>query len=83
MLTFAHSDGMKEKLFSKTKCPKCDGKGFVACVQGLALRELRIKAGVSLRKFAKKLSFSAAYLSDIERGRRNCSNAILEAYQQL
>ena len=38
---------------------------------GKAFREERIAAGIGLREMAKKLEISAAYLSDIELGRRS------------
>ncbi len=48
-----------------------------------ALRPAREKKGISLGTFAKKLGFSAAYLSDIERGRRACTPQIFYAYEAL
>ena len=41
------------------------------------LRYERIERGLSVREMAKKLKVSAAYLSDIELGRRNVSDGFL------
>lgn len=38
---------------------------------GKAFRKERKEAGIGLREMARKLNISAAYLSDIELGRRN------------
>lgn len=38
---------------------------------GKQFRDARIKSGKSLRAVAHKCGFSAAYLSDLEHGRRN------------
>ena len=38
---------------------------------GATVREIREAAGTSLRELARRLGWSAAYVSDIERGRRN------------
>lgn len=44
---------------------------------GQKIRELREDQDVSLREFAKKLNLSAAFLSDIELGRRFPSPEVL------
>jgi transcriptional regulator with XRE-family HTH domain len=44
---------------------------------GKYLRELRDKRDLSLREFAKKLECSAAFLSDVELGRRYPSEKVL------
>lgn len=44
---------------------------------GERIRELRDGKDVSLREFAKKLHLSAAFVSDIELGRRNPSEDVL------
>lgn len=38
---------------------------------GRLIRKLRRKHGVSLRTLAKRMGFSAPFISDLERGRRN------------
>lgn len=42
------------------------------------VREARKKKKLSLRDVAKQLGFSAAYLSDLERGRRNWSSDLFD-----
>lgn len=41
------------------------------------IKTLRLKAGFTLREFAKQVGISAAYLSDIEHGRRMPSDEVL------
>lgn len=64
-------------------CDACDGQGHIIKVKPDSLREVREKAGVSLRAMAKLLGFTPPYISDIERGRRNCTPKILKAYDKL
>jgi transcriptional regulator with XRE-family HTH domain len=45
---------------------------------GQYLRELRDKRDISLREFAKKLDCSAAFVSDVELGRRYPSEKVLK-----
>lgn len=47
---------------------KCRYDYAVLC--GKALRHIRLERGISLRAAAKRLQISAAYLSDMELGRR-------------
>jgi len=63
-------------------CQKCYG-GKVKLVEGESLRYLREARGISIRAFAKRLGFSAPYLSDIELGKRACTPKILKAYSKL
>ncbi|WP_040865730.1 helix-turn-helix domain-containing protein [Nocardia exalbida] len=51
-----------------------------APVLGPALRAAREAAGVGLREFARRTHWSAAYLSQIERGLRPLSDEIRQAY---
>jgi len=44
---------------------------------GEVIRELRQKADLSLREFARKLGISAPFLSDVELGRRYPSDEVL------
>ena len=64
-------------------CPCCGGTGKLSQIDGAALRKVREGTGISLRALARQLGFSAAYLSDIELGRRMCTGRILEAYKRL
>ena len=51
---------------------------------GERIRELREERDLSLREFARKLGgLSAAFLSDIELGRRNPSDKVLEAMARV
>jgi predicted transcriptional regulator len=68
---------------SKIPCQKCAGTGQLNQVDGTKLRKHREAKGQSLRSLAKGLGFSAAYISDIERNRRACTDEILEAYASL
>ncbi|MEU6562863.1 tetratricopeptide repeat protein [Nocardia nova] len=49
-------------------------------VQGPALRAARESAGIGLREFARRTHWSAAYLSQVERGLRPVSADIRKAY---
>lgn len=68
---------------SKVRCPKCNGAGVFIVVDPGSLRTRRQRAGVSLRTFAKAIGLSAPYLSDVEHGRRNCTNKIEAEYAKL
>lgn len=48
-----------------------------------ALREERVKKRVSLREMARRLKVSAAYLSDVELGKRNISTNLYEKLKKL
>ncbi len=50
---------------------------------GTALRAVREAAQIGLREFARRTHWSAAYLSQIERGQRPVSDEIRRAYRQL
>lgn len=53
-------------------CPACSGNGFVTdpVETDAAMRKARKDAALSLREVARRLQVSAAYLSDLELGRR-------------
>lgn len=65
------------------KCPKCNGTGRVPDDRaiGLAMRRLRESKEISLRALARRLEVSAAYLSDLELGRRHWHENVTEAYR--
>lgn len=65
-------------------CPKCDGTGSVLDprMMGQQMRELREKKGVSGRELARRLGFSAPYVSDLELGRRSFNTALIQRYKQ-
>jgi predicted transcriptional regulator len=50
---------------------------------GEALRRERMKKKVSLRSLAKTLGISAAYLSDVELGKRNLSSTLYDKLKKL
>ena len=43
---------------------------------GESLRKMRLKRGMSLRELARTAKVSASFLSDIELGRRMCSERV-------
>ena len=53
-------------------CPRCDGTGRVPDdrILGAKMRARREATGLSLRDLAKRCGWSAAYVSDLELGRR-------------
>ncbi len=64
-------------------CPKCDGAGKIGVIVPESLRKKRLAAGLGLRELARRADLSAAYLSDIEHGRRNCTEGIERIYSKL
>jgi len=49
---------------------------------GTMLREARLRAGLSLSAMATRTSYSVSHLSNVERGRRPVTDAILLAYDR-
>jgi transcriptional regulator with XRE-family HTH domain len=72
---------MSEQKFTDEPCPRCGSAQRV--VNGAWLRERRTRAGLSLRDVGARLGYSAVYLSDIERGRRNALPRIVKVYEAL
>lgn len=63
---------------------KCGACGHPKLVYGWPwLRYVRKNAGVGLREMSKKLCVSAAYLCDIELGRRRCPDRIGKHYEKF
>ena len=60
-------------------CPRCNGAGYMGAVNGKKLRAERKMAGITLREVARVVGISAAFLSDIELGRRQPSRMVREA----
>ena len=58
-------------------CPECGGAGRVDTPEtiGERIRHTRKRLGLSLRELARRVGISAAFLSDIEHGRRGMSGA--------
>lgn len=69
---------LHERFVDYPTCQTCNGDGHVARIDGIAIRRLRQDAGYSLRTMADKLGISAAYLSDMELGRRRMSFELAE-----
>lgn len=61
-------------------CPKCKGRGKLPdqVKLGYAMRNIRGKE--SLRSLGKRIGFSAPYLCDLEKGRRNWTDALMKKY---
>lgn len=65
---------------------------FVPCTKSIVLidsgptgkkaRALRIDAGITLRKFAERMGFTPAYVSDLELGRRAWSERMVDKYER-
>jgi predicted transcriptional regulator len=65
-------------------CPKCAGSGHVLDPRavGQRWRQIRTAQGISLREMARKAGYSAVYLSDLERGRRNWTAQTMAHYER-
>lgn len=63
-------------------CHCCGGTGKEIDQTAIAaeLREKREKSGLSLREVARRMGFTAPYLSDLELGRRNWSEEKVAEY---
>lgn len=63
-------------------CPQCHGEGTVEnpAYRGQEMRRLRQAAGLSLREVARQMKLSAAYVSDLELGRRAWSKRLINDY---
>jgi predicted transcriptional regulator len=64
----------------KRACSNCQGTGKVDCILGSKMRELRERAGISVRAMAGRIEISAMYLSDLELGRRQFSEKLAERF---
>lgn len=66
-------------------CRHCGGSGQVRSEieLGIRMRQRREKAGLTLTAMANQLDLSAAYLCDLELGRRHWSPKLIEAYDKL
>lgn len=67
----------------KGACPHCGGDGRLVAVNPVWLRTVRKTSGVLLRELARKAGFSAAFLCDVEHGRRNCNAKLMALYEEL
>lgn len=64
-------------------CSRCGGSGRAWTTDPATLRARREWAGLSLREFARRIGFTPAYISDVELGRRNATDAIVAQYEDL
>lgn len=74
---------MKIKKDVKYGCEHCNGKGFTMGYNNLVLRKIRESKDISLREAARNMGISAAYLSDIELGRRAVSEKVITFLNSL
>lgn len=67
-----------------TTCPTCRGTGTVEdqAAIGAKMRALRTKNGITLREMAGRLGFSPAYISDLERGRRQWREELMRDFNK-
>lgn len=72
---------MTDEKFVDKICPFCFGEGKVKQISGNWLREARLAKNISLSALAREIGISGAYLSDIERGRRNAPKKLLEYFK--
>lgn len=63
----------------KERCQRCGGKGWVEGASVLRARRLRTKT--PLRVIARTMKISAAYLSDLERGKRNWNADLVNRFE--
>lgn len=62
----------------KTKpCTRCGGTGQELADPAATLREARTTAGLTQAEVAERLGMSTAHISDIERGNRKASPALV------
>ena len=61
-------------------CPSCGAAR--ESIDGRSLRAARSACGVSLRELARRIGLSAAYLSDVERNKRNVTRMLLGLYRR-
>jgi predicted transcriptional regulator len=76
---------MRVMRIEKTRpCEWCNGTGQRenAAYRGQEMRKLREASGMSLRRVAELMEFSAAYISDLELGRRDWSTKLITAYEK-
>jgi len=61
-------------------CPRCGGDGVIPKPE--AMRNKRKKARKGLNDTARKMGISAAYLCDLEHGRRAWSSELIELFNK-
>lgn len=66
-----------------SKCEHCNGTGDFERINPIWLVGRRHVSGLSLREVARRLKLSAAYVSDVENGKRRGNPEIIEFYSAL
>jgi len=64
----------------KERCMRCGGKGWVEGASALRAKRLRIKEA-TLRSVARLMKISPAYLSDLERGKRDWNADLISRFE--
>lgn len=67
--------------FTRAQCPTCGHKRAV--FNGAHFRQVRERAGVTLREMARRLDVCAAYVSDMELGKRRFLVKYVLPYRRL
>lgn len=70
---------------NKTKpCHCCTGTGkeLDHAAVGASMRRLRTARGLSLQEISRRLDLSLSYVSDLERGRRNWNDELVERFKR-
>ena len=65
-------------------CQHCNGTGRAIDHRALGnhLRSKRVSRLMSLREMARRMNFTAAYLSDLEKGRRQWSKKLIDLFEK-
>lgn len=65
-------------------CKRCNGNGVEPDQKaiGLAMRRLRIKAGIGLREMARQVGLTHGFLSQLETGQRRWSKYMTDFYRK-
>ena len=68
---------------AKILCSRCGGSGYEQNEHevGRMLRERRKRHNLSLREMAKRMKITAAYLSDLELGKRHWRAQLREKFE--
>ena len=72
-------------MISRTNlCPLCGGTGRILndAFIGKEMRQLRQSKNITGRELARRLKLSAAYISDLEKGRRKWRAELQEKFKQ-
>lgn len=62
-------------------CPHCDEIMENPIHRGKVMRDKRVAKLLSIREVARHMEISAAYLSDLEHGRRVWSEGLIDDYE--